>query len=82
MQTLKGREQSGSIGVEPCRGAGRVNRMARSGVQIPLIPSPLPVQVNTAWEGFTTQLQQFDAHLEEQKGQLAVAISKQLEDFR
>ncbi len=39
-------------------------------------------EVNTAWESFTTQLQQFDAHLEEQKAQLAVAIGKQLDDFR
>lgn len=38
--------------------------------------------VNNAWESFTTQLQQFDAHLEEQKQQLAGVIAKQLDDFR
>jgi dynein heavy chain 2 len=38
--------------------------------------------VNNAWESFTTQLQQFDANLEEQKSQLAVQIVKQLDEFR
>eukprot|EP00955_Chlamydomonas_euryale_P024623 259694-Chlamydomonas_euryale.AAC.4 len=39
-------------------------------------------EVNNQWEAFTTQLQQFDAHLEEQKVQLAGTIAKQLDDFR
>eukprot|EP00967_Tisochrysis_lutea_P025596 scaffold29552_cov21-Tisochrysis_lutea.AAC.1 len=39
-------------------------------------------QVNNAWEAFTTQLQQFDASLEDQKQQLGVAVTKQLEEFR
>jgi dynein heavy chain 2 len=38
--------------------------------------------VNASWEAFTTQLQQFDAHLEEQKGQLGQAIQKQLDEFK
>lgn len=38
--------------------------------------------VNNAWESFTTQLQQFDAHLDEQKAQLSVLVVKQLDDFR
>ena len=44
-------------------------------------PSP-PPQVNRAWESFTTQLQQFDAHLEEQKTQLGGILVKQLDEFR
>jgi len=39
-------------------------------------------EVNNAWEAFTTQLQQFDASLEDQKQQLGVAVTKQLEEFR
>ena len=39
-------------------------------------------EVNNAWESFTTQLQQFDAHLDEQKAQLSVLVAKQLDDFR
>ncbi|MEW5298927.1 MAG: hypothetical protein WDW36_001997 [Sanguina aurantia] len=38
--------------------------------------------VNNRWEAFTTQLQQFDAHLEEQKAGLQVQIVKQLDEFR
>ncbi len=33
-------------------------------------------EVNNSWEAFTTQLTQFDAHLEEQKGQLAVQVRR------
>nr|BBC28429.1 cytoplasmic dynein 1b heavy chain [Yamagishiella unicocca] len=39
-------------------------------------------EVNNSWDAFTTQLQQFDAHLEEQKNQLAVQIGRQLEEFK
>ena len=39
-------------------------------------------EVNNAWESFTTQLQQFDANLEEQKGQLGGLIAKQLDEFK
>ncbi|KXZ45909.1 DHC7 protein [Gonium pectorale] len=39
-------------------------------------------EVNNSWDAFTTQLQQFDAHLEEQKGALAVQIGRQLEEFK
>ncbi|KAG1663699.1 hypothetical protein FOA52_013267 [Chlamydomonas sp. UWO 241] len=39
-------------------------------------------EVNNQWDTFTTQLQQFDCHLEEQKVQLAGQIGKQLEDFK
>nr|ADI46936.1 DHC1bm [Volvox carteri f. nagariensis] len=38
--------------------------------------------VNNSWDAFTTQLQQFDAHLEEQKNQLGVQISRQLSEFK
>nr|BCL66104.1 cytoplasmic dynein 1b heavy chain [Volvox africanus] len=38
--------------------------------------------VNNSWDTFTTQLQQFDAHLEEQKNQLGVQISRQLDEFK
>ncbi|GLI62890.1 cytoplasmic dynein 1b heavy chain [Volvox africanus] len=38
--------------------------------------------VNNSWDAFTTQLQQFDAHLEEQKNQLGVQISRQLDEFK
>ena len=38
--------------------------------------------MNNAWESFTTQLQQFDAHLEEQKTQLGGILVKQLDEFR
>lgn len=31
-------------------------------------------EVNNNWDAFTNQLQQFDAHLEEQKNQLAVQV--------
>ncbi|KAG2426397.1 hypothetical protein HYH02_014824 [Chlamydomonas schloesseri] len=39
-------------------------------------------EVNNSWDAFTNQLQQFDAHLEEQKGNLAVQIGRQLEEFK
>ncbi|GFR50179.1 hypothetical protein Agub_g12346, partial [Astrephomene gubernaculifera] len=39
-------------------------------------------EVNNSWDAFTNQLQQFDAHLEEQKNQLAVQIARQLEEFK
>jgi dynein heavy chain 2 len=39
-------------------------------------------EVNNQWEAFTTQLQQFDAHLDEQKQQLGTVIAKQLDEFR
>ena len=49
-----------------------------------LTPPPVPhrPQVNNQWESFTTQLQQFDAHLDEQKQQLGTVIAKQLDEFR
>lgn len=31
-------------------------------------------EVNNSWDSFTTQLQQFDAHLDEQKNQLATQV--------
>lgn len=39
-------------------------------------------QVNTTWDTFTTQLQQFDAHLDEQKGQLGQTVQRQLDEFK
>ena len=46
------------------------------------MPLP-PPQVTNAWDSFMTQLQQFDAHLEEQKTQLLGGILvKQLDEFR
>jgi hypothetical protein len=47
-----------------------------------VLPPLPPRQVNNAWETFTTQLQQFDAHLEEQKVQLATSIGKKLVEFK
>nr|ADI46856.1 DHC1bf [Volvox carteri f. nagariensis] len=38
--------------------------------------------VNSSWDAFATQLQQFDAHLEEQKNQLGVQIGRQLDEFK
>ena len=38
--------------------------------------------MNNAWESFTTQLQQFCAHLEEQKTRLGGILVKQLDEFR
>ncbi|KAG2486208.1 hypothetical protein HYH03_015170 [Edaphochlamys debaryana] len=39
-------------------------------------------EVNNSWDAFTNQLQQFDAHLEEQKNALAVQIAKQIDEFK
>ncbi|KAJ9505745.1 hypothetical protein QJQ45_029246, partial [Haematococcus lacustris] len=39
-------------------------------------------EANAAWEAFSTQLQQFDANLEEQKTQLATAIEKQVDEYK
>jgi len=46
------------------------------------MPTTSYMQVNNAWEAFTTSLQQFDTSLVDQKQQLGVAVSKQLEDFK
>jgi dynein heavy chain 2, cytosolic len=39
-------------------------------------------EVNNKWEGFMTNLQQFDAHLEEQKTQLQGQIGKKVDAFK
>ncbi len=38
--------------------------------------------VTEQWDGFTASLQQYDAHLEQQRGQLQAGILRQAEDFK
>jgi hypothetical protein len=39
-------------------------------------------EVAERWDAFTVSLQQYDAHLEGQRGVLQQAVSRQVEDFK
>ena len=59
-----------------------LRQMASSSTSSTLVTPVDLSEVTERWDAFTASLQQYDAHLEGQRGALQQAVARQVEDFK